>query len=179
METRMLLENIYALMDFSIERSTPEFVIDEFKGKYLNSYVSIDNTPVLLVKINTEYLLGVRQDQKYYLSKNHIIKNLTLKPGLYKSNNGKSLYYVYKYPQRQFCKGIQFGVTHNISYLVGDKQIDITDISFIGHTTIFNQKAFIYNKHVGNVTDHTLTLFPMYSHLKLECEELWKQYKII
>lgn len=179
MQTKTLLASIFELMDFNPAITSTDMCLDEFRAKYLESYLYLDGKPFYVSNIRGDYLSDLNGDS-YMYHEVHELKNISLKPGLYLSLTGDTLFYVYKYPSKQFCKGVKFGQTHSMKVVAG-KLIDNTlDISFIGYTYIFNKKVFIYDKQIGEVLpDGELILKDHFKHLKQECEELWKQYKII
>lgn len=178
MQTKTLLASIFELMDFNPAIVSSDMCLEEFRAKYLDSYLYLDGKPFYVSNISANSLSGV--DRKVYSYHDiHELKNISLKPGLYLSIMGDTLFYVYKYPSKQFCKGVKFGQTHNMRTLAGKPTDTTLNISFAGYTYIFDRKVFIYDKQVGLVTNQEIVLEDNYKHLKQECEELWKQYKII
>lgn len=178
MQTKTLLASIFELMDFNPAITSFEMCLEEFRAKYLNSYLYLDGKPFYVLNIHADSLSGF-DGAVYMYHEIHELKNISLKPGLYLSIMGDTLFYVYKYPSKQFCKGVKFGQTHNIRAIAGKPDDPTLNISFIGYTYIFDRKVFIYDKQVGLVTNQEIVLRDNYKHLKQECEELWKQYKII
>lgn len=165
-------------MDFNPHVTSVEMCLDEFRAKYQDSYISLNGKPLYLSIIRGDYLSGFDNVIIKYSDK-HEIKNLSLKPGLYITDNKETLFYVYKLPSKQFCKGLKFGQTHNMMVVAGKVVNNTLDISFIGYTCIYTNKVFIYDKQIGIIQGPELVLAEKYKHLKQECEELWKQYKII
>lgn len=174
LETKTLRENIYKLMDFN-EDQIFGFVKEEFKAKYLESYVLIDDNPAYINHIEDILICDINV---FNLHDNHTITNIILKPGLYLSSTKETLFYLFKYPTRQYCKGIRFGVTHGMLRLSGLEEPSL-NISYVGNTIIYKKNVFIYNKHIGIIDQNVIKLKPDYLHLKEECAELWPQYVII
>ena len=178
MQTKTLLASIFELMDFNPAITSSEMCLEEFRAKYQDSYISLDGEPLYLSTIRGDYLSGLDNAIIKYSDK-HEIKNLSLKPGLYITDNKETLFYVYKFPSKQFCKGLKFGQTHNMKVVAGRVVDNTLNISFIGYTCVYTDKVFIYDKQIGTIQGPELILIDKYKHLKQECEELWKQYKII
>lgn len=178
MQTKTLLASIFELMDFNPAITSSDMCLEEFRAKYLDSYLYLDGKPFCVSNIRADSLSGV-DGKVYSYHEIHELKNISLKPGLYLSIMGDTLFYVYKYPSKQFCKGVKFGQTHAMRAIAGKPSDPTLNISFIGYTYIFDKKAFIYDKQVGFINDQEIVLRNIYKHLKQECEELWQQYKII
>ncbi len=178
MQTKTLLASIFELMDFNPAITSSELCLDEFRAKYLESYLYLDGKPFYVANIRNDSLGG--PDKVFYMYHEvHELKNISLKPGLYLSLMGDTLFYVYKFPSKQFCKGVKFGQTHDCVPIAGKYTDPTLNISFAGYTYIFNKKVFIYDKQIGDVIGGEIILKDNFKHLKQECEELWKQYKII
>lgn len=169
----MLLENIYKLMDFDKETDV-QFVIEEFKGKYINSNIIINDKIEYIVKITPDIL--ITENNTFDIRKPATIKHLYLKPGLYTNEKQTGLIYIFKHPARQYCKGVKFGVTHDIAILAGSSP-QLHEMKYLGISTIFKEYAYIYYSKIGEIKEANLIVYN--NNLKKECEELWPQYKII
>lgn len=166
-------------MDFSANTDFG-FVLAEFRAKYNDSYILVDGKPSFVLSVTMD---GIDFHRIGFIEYGVIttLANLNLKPGLYLTNKKTTLVYIAKRPERQWCKGVKFGVTHTFKILAGAAEETTIDIDYIGIYTIFNDLVFIYDKAVGSlgIGDGTITLANRYKHLKAEAEELWPQYRII
>jgi len=172
-----LLENIYKLMDFSnyIDKET---VLTEFQAKYNKSYILFNNELVFLSEVlNNKIIIdGVECP----FNELHTIKQYILKTGIYTIPGRNVLVYIYKYPTRQYSKGVKFGVTHNIRRLAGNQDFYILDATYLGNHTIYKNKVYMFFKTIGELTDRGEIKLNFESlNLRKECIELWPQYSII
>ena len=166
-------------MDFDPAFTDNLTVLDEFKQKYTGSYVLINDEVVYLDKISSAGFVAINNGVAtiHHYEDKTTIKHITFKPGLFTNKEGTKLAYGYKFPARQYCKGIKLGVSHSLSPLIG--VLELRDAIYIGNHTIFNDKVYIYWNIVGTYNKHVITLFDEFKHLKPECEELWPRYVII
>ena len=183
-----MLKKIAKLLDFNIERMGVGHIIEEFNHKYRNSWLLINNTPMLITKLKTNMEGKTVLLASSFTARSHIVENVESiqavhpKTGLYA--NGDTLIYLYRTPYRQWTKGFALGQNYKYSVLE-DNGKDIYDTTvakialspesdYAEESLIFQDKVYLHWKKVGTFNEPTETIHLSNNRFLKEIEELWK-----
>jgi len=115
-----MLNKIADLVEFDLDRFSPDQVIEDFNHKFSGSILKINDK---YYKVDTArykngaviLYLYTQEGKEIIITQAHSIERVTPKTGLYASDNG--LLYLYRMPKRQWIKSLSIGNNYRIEVL--------------------------------------------------------------
>jgi hypothetical protein len=185
-----MINKIADLIDYNIEKHTEDIIIDEFNSKYSFSYIKINGTIFLFIKmykennINTLHVKDIKNlTHKIIDVKN--IEKVTPPTGLYVTEN--KIIYLYRSPHKQYTPSLKLGQNYsclNLETRETNSEYDLWDTVFNSNSKfqkesiIFNNNVYLYWNKIGITHKQLKKTLIIDTKFIEEAKELWKQYQI-